>query len=198
MKIYDANGRERAEKALSIVMAKWGKEAIAERNALQSEVKALREELSQLKDDMSNQCPPSTLQPDPDNAEFIVASYFGERHFRIPQNADRTRTMLVKWGQLHYWSNDGDNEKADPIFDDIDSDEFDKSPLSEYWVSRQQYIDYAGPESDGDEDWSHERLRFEDEYPEMVELDEPPEGNVCKEMALKSILATQWRYNMST
>ena len=148
----EGNRQQLAEKALSIVMAKWGKEAIAERNALQSEVEALREELSQLRDDMFNQCPPSALQPDPENAEFIVASYFGERHFRIPQDADRARTMLVKWGQLHYWSKDGDTEKADPIFDDIDSSEFDKRPLYEYWVSRQEYLDYAGPESDGDDD----------------------------------------------
>ncbi len=152
MKKYmnEGNRQQLAEKALSIVMAKWGKEAIAERNALQSEVEALREELSQLKVDMSIQCPPSTLRVDPENdADFIVASYFGERHFRIPKDADRARTMLVKWGQLHYWSKDGDTEKADPIFDDIDSSEFDKWPLSEYWVSREEYMEYAGPESDG-------------------------------------------------
>ena len=139
------------EQALSVVMAKWGKEAIAERNALQSEVEALREELSQLRDGMLNQCPPSTLRPDPENADFIVASYFGERHFRIPQDADRTRTMLVKWGQLHYWSKDEDRAAEDPIYDNI-TDEFDKRPLSEYWIRREEYIEYAGPEPDGDDD----------------------------------------------
>ena len=132
-------------------MAKWGKEAIAERNTLRSEVEALREELSQLKDDMFNQCPPSTLRPDPENAEFIVASYSGERHFRIPQDADRARAMHVKWGQLRYWTKDGEKAEEDPLFDTIaDSTEFDKWPTSEYWVRREEYIEYAGAEEDDD------------------------------------------------
>ena len=148
-----ANNQQLAEKALAVVTAKWGKEAIAERDALRSEVEALREELSQLKDHMFNSCPPSTLQPDPENAEFIVASYVGERHFRIPQDADRARGMHVTWGKLRYWTKEGELVANDPFYDDItDSMEFDKWPRSEYWVRREEYIEYAGPEEDGNDD----------------------------------------------
>ena len=127
-----ANSQQLAEMALSVVMTKWvNNEIIAERNALLKENQRLSEELSQLKDDMFNQCPPSTLRPDPENAEFIVASYLGERHFRIPQDADRARTMLVKWGQLRYWSKDGYQAAEDPIYDGT-TDEFDKRPTAEY------------------------------------------------------------------
>ena len=148
MKKYANEGsrQEMAETALSVVMAKWvSNKIIAERNELLKENQRLSQELSQLEDDMFNQCPPATLRPDPQNAEFIVASYVGARHFRIPQDADRSKSIYIRWGMLHYWTNDGDKVEKDSIYDDItDSMEFDKWPTAKYWVGREQYIEYAG------------------------------------------------------
>lgn len=132
------------EQALSVVMAKWGKEAIAERNELLAENQRLRDELSRHKDEMSAQCPPSRLCPDPENAQFIVASHVGERHYRIPQDADRSKAIYVKWGVLHYWTKDGEKVEDDPIHDGIDTDEFEKWPQYEYWVGREEYVEYNG------------------------------------------------------
>ena len=79
-----------------------------------------------------------------------AASYLGERHFRIPQNADRARTMFVKWDKLHYWSIDGYQAAEDPYDGITDEFEWMKKPTAEYWVGREEYIEYAGdPEADG-------------------------------------------------
>ena len=146
--------RSSAETALSVVMANWvSNKIIAEWNELLKENQRLGQELSQLKEDMSDQCPPATLRLDPENAEFIVASYFGERHFRIPRDADRSKSIYIKRGMLHYWTNDGDEVEKDPVYDDMtDSMEFDKWPTKEYWVGRGQYIEYAGDPDIDDED----------------------------------------------
>ena len=67
---------------------------IAERNKLQAEIEALRkerDELLQFKEDVHNQYPASQLKVDQTNADFIVATYVGERHFKIPDDADRTK-----------------------------------------------------------------------------------------------------------
>ena len=139
-----------AETALSVVTAKWGETAIAERNKLQAEVEALRkerDELLEFKEDVHNHYPASQLKVDQTNADFIVATYVGERHFKIPDDADRTKLdshMRVKWGKLMYVNTEGRVCEAEPIEDDItDSMEFDKWARTEHWVTRDEYLKYS-------------------------------------------------------
>ena len=85
-----------AETDPSVVMTKWGTEAIAERNALQKRLKELEAENKYLRGVADHGF-------GPEHGKVCIARYVFEQAFKIPK---RAVSYYVKWGTLHWMGED--------------------------------------------------------------------------------------------